>query len=163
MGTKSGKEPCRFQFTINGFFVQTGNKTEATNSIERKSTRDNVKCFSRLHLIRTKIAPNHSPTSSLLRKELGNDFLLYTKELQSRHYMKLTDLVPFLERRLEFRINGTVLRQNLCYIANCNVTRDQESLLLVKTLQVLQSQEPGTRSGIETLGMANALQNVWWT
>lgn len=56
--------------------------------------------------------------------------------------MKFKDLLCFLGKRVEFRIDGTVLRRHLRYIAECNMSREQKCLLHVKRIQVLLSQEP---------------------
>lgn len=91
---------------------------------------------------------------------LGTDVLNYAQELQGGYYKKFTELIRFLESKVEYRIDGTVLRQYLRYIVKCCITRNQVSMLLVNKLQKLQSQKPGTYWGMKTMWPSNSLQNI---
>lgn len=92
----------------------------------------------RLHLISPVHCRNHSPQSSLLQKELGVDIYCYFERLQQGQFFKSTEMVRFLQNRVNFKIDTKVLRLHFRYIQDTTSPPKQEGMLLLKRLQELQ-------------------------
>lgn len=157
---QSDDSKCQFLFNVNGFVLDRADFEPPSGDSALHLEEGSDECNLRLHLNQSIYAHHHSSCSSLLRKELATDIFKYAQELQSGHYVKFNDLVRFIEKRVDYRIDDAVLLRHLRYVADSCVPRTQESMKLVQRLQEVQKQEPGICCSIETTGITKSLQNV---
>lgn len=139
---RSGDRKGLSTFTVSGFVVDCAESEQSSLDSAFRLEEDRDECSLRLHLIPPINAHNHSPCTSLLRKELRTDILKHTQELRNGHYMKSNDTVRFLEKQVDYKIVGAVIRRHFRHNAESCVPRTQKTLMLVKCLQEVPMKEP---------------------